>query len=163
MSGTTARKGISRRLYGSIAEGSAFEDQVANQLPQQDFESSRFNNQSKLVAKEEITGDKKGSGKFCCTKHLTHALWGSFTCRKCTTWDRRFFVSSKGNERYRLLSHIKTHRPRPGRNPQLWVPWVSWQALKPIDTYILLRTLSSNTLSLFSSHNVTYQVLYQES
>jgi hypothetical protein len=38
ISDTTALTGASHRLYGSIAEGSAFEEQVANLLPQHDFE-----------------------------------------------------------------------------------------------------------------------------
>jgi hypothetical protein len=38
MSGTTALTGASRRSYGSIDEGSAFEEQVANLLPQHNFE-----------------------------------------------------------------------------------------------------------------------------
>jgi hypothetical protein len=40
MSGTTAMTGISHHSYGSIAEGSAFEEQVANLLPQHNFESA---------------------------------------------------------------------------------------------------------------------------
>jgi hypothetical protein len=40
MSGTTALTGACRRSYGSIAEGNAFEEQVANLLLQHSFESA---------------------------------------------------------------------------------------------------------------------------
>jgi hypothetical protein len=61
------------------------------------------------------------------TKQLTHALQGSFTCRKSTTWTDGF-TSLRRKCALRILSLIKIHRPRPGRNPQQRVPWVPWQA-----------------------------------
>jgi hypothetical protein len=40
----TALMGASRHSYCSLADGSVFEEQVANLLPQHNFESAKFNN-----------------------------------------------------------------------------------------------------------------------
>jgi hypothetical protein len=53
MGSTTALMGASCNSYDSIAESTAFEEQAANLLPQHDFKSAGFNNQSHLVAKPE--------------------------------------------------------------------------------------------------------------
>jgi hypothetical protein len=57
------------------------------------------------------------------TKHLVHALLGSFTCSKSMIWDRQLYFPSEGSVRYRFLSPITTHHPRLDWNPQQWVPW----------------------------------------
>jgi hypothetical protein len=57
--GNTALTGTSHRQYSFIAWFSVFEEQVANLLPQHHFESAWFNNQSHLVAKQNIMGEKE--------------------------------------------------------------------------------------------------------
>jgi hypothetical protein len=79
-----------------------------------------------------ITGEKQVSGNLA-DKASHSFLQGSFTCRKSTTWDRRLYFPSEGSARYGFLSPIKIHRPRPDRKPQQTVPWVLWQARKPLN------------------------------
>jgi hypothetical protein len=46
---------------GSIARVSVIEEQVANLLPQHLFDSARFNNQSHLVAKQEMVAKENNA------------------------------------------------------------------------------------------------------
>jgi hypothetical protein len=43
--------------------------------------------------------------------------YGSFTCRKSTTWDRRLYFPSEGRRATDFIT-LKIHRPRPSLNPR---------------------------------------------
>ena len=72
-----------------------------------------------------------------------HAIWGSFTCRKSTTWDRRLYFPSEGR-RAEDFSPLKIRRLRPGLNPRTWVLKAS---TLPLDHRS--RCISYNSLQLF--------------
>jgi hypothetical protein len=71
--------------YGSLAKGSAFEDQVVNLLPQHDFWISRITKSEPSGSKAGESQLRNGAEKILPTKHLIHAVQGSFTCCKSTT------------------------------------------------------------------------------
>jgi hypothetical protein len=48
----------------------------------------------------------------------------SFTCRKATRWDRRFYFPSDGR-RAKDFFALKIRRLRPGENPRTWTPKAS--------------------------------------
>jgi hypothetical protein len=58
---------------------------------------------------------------------FTRCILGSFTCRKATIWDRRFYFPS---ERRRAVDFfaLKIRQLRPGVNPRTWVPKASQHA-----------------------------------
>ena len=58
--------------------------------------------------------------EFCLNDDF-HAIWGSFTCRKSTTWDRRLYFSSEGRRAEDFFRPEKSWRLRPGFNPRTWV------------------------------------------
>ena len=51
---------------------------------------------------------------------LTRYIYGSFTCRKATTWDRRLYFPSEGRRAGDFFA-LKIRRLRPGANPRTWV------------------------------------------
>jgi len=55
---------------------------------------------------------------------LQRYIYGSFTCRKATTWDRRLYFPSEGR-RTEDFCALKIRRLRPGANPRTWVPKAS--------------------------------------
>jgi hypothetical protein len=55
-------------------------------------------------------------------------LYGPFTCRKSTTWDRRFYFPSEGSRAEDFFA-LKIRRLRPGLNPRTWVLKASTQLL----------------------------------
>jgi hypothetical protein len=57
-----------------------------------------------LIQQPEPSGSEAGVSQvknwvreILLTKHLTHALQGSFTCRKSMIWDQRFYFLPKGS------------------------------------------------------------------
>jgi hypothetical protein len=74
------------------------------------------------VAKQGNTGEKwplnfAYEAFFSC-------LYGSFTCRKYTAWDRRLYFPSEGRRAMDFIT-LKIHRPWPGLNPRTLDPVVS--------------------------------------
>jgi hypothetical protein len=55
---------------------------------------------------------------------FTRYIWGSFTCRKATTWDRRLYFPSEWRRAEDFFG-LKIRRLRPGANPRTWVPKAS--------------------------------------
>jgi len=55
------------------------------------------------------------------------SLFGSFTCRKFTTWDRRLYFPSKGRRAERFFAR-KIRRLQPGLNPRTQVSEASTEA-----------------------------------
>ena len=51
---------------------------------------------------------------------LPRKFYGSFTCRKSTTWDRRLYFPSEGR-RVEDFIVLKIRRLWPGLNPRTWV------------------------------------------
>jgi len=49
-----------------------------------------------------------------------HVILGSFTCRKFTTWDRRFYFSSEGRRAEEFFAR-KIWRLRPGLDPRRYL------------------------------------------
>src|SRR5215475_4793219 len=55
---------------------------------------------------------------------FTCYIYGSFTCRKATTWDRRLYFPSEGRRAEDFFA-LKIRRLRTGVNPLTWVPKAS--------------------------------------
>jgi len=55
---------------------------------------------------------------------FTRYIYGSFTCRKAMTWDRRLYFASEGRRAEDFFA-LKIRRLRPGANPRTWVPKIS--------------------------------------
>ena len=51
-------------------------------------------------------------------------IQGSFTCRRYTTWDRRFYFPSEGRRAEDIFA-LKNPRLLSGLNPRTWVPKAS--------------------------------------
>jgi hypothetical protein len=64
------------------------------------------------------------SGNFCLNADFHVTFYGSFTCRKATTWDRRLYFPSEGR-RAKDFFALKIRRLQPGANPRTWVPKTS--------------------------------------
>ena len=86
------------------------------------FATSRL--QEILAAKGETTWARNGRWILPENARLPHNIQGSFTCRKCTAWDRRLYFPSEGR-RAEDFSPWKIRRLRPGLNPRTWVPKAS--------------------------------------
>jgi hypothetical protein len=52
---------------------------------------------------------------------LPRLIWGSFTCRKYATWDRRLYFPSEGRRAEDFFRPEKSWRFQPGLNPRTWV------------------------------------------
>jgi len=66
---------------------------------------------------------------------LTRYIYGSFTCRKATTWDRRLYFPSKGRPAEDFFA-LKIRRLRRGANPRTWVPKASTLPLDHRSHYV---------------------------
>jgi hypothetical protein len=80
-------------------------------------------------------------GQFGLRFRLPHKSQGSFTCRKCATWDRRLYfpsplVSCIGKIKSRSKRVCDSYRvPRGGYNAQIWVKIQSiWRFVYTTDT-----------------------------
>jgi hypothetical protein len=62
--------------------------------------------------------------KFSLTMRLPMSLYGSLTCRKAATWDRRLYFPSEGRHAEEFFAP-KIRRLRPGLIPLTWLPKVS--------------------------------------
>jgi len=69
-----------------------------------------------------------------------HVTFGSFTCRKFTTWDRRLYFTSEGRRAEDFFTR-KIRLLRPGLNPQTWVPEASTLTSRPPKQLLLLLLL----------------------
>jgi hypothetical protein len=56
-------------------------------------------------------------------------IYGSFTCSKAMTWDRRLYFPSEGRRAEDFFA-LKIQRLQPGANPRTWVPKAS---MLPLD------------------------------
>jgi hypothetical protein len=77
----------------------------------------------------------RGNGRFnfAHNMRLTRYVYGSFTCRKVTTRDRRLYFSSDGRHAEDLFRFArKIRRLQPGVNPRTWVPEASMLTNKPL-------------------------------
>jgi len=63
------------------------------------------------------------SGNFAKCR-LSRYIYGSITCHKATTWDRRLYFPSE-ERRAEDFFALKTRRLRLGANPLTWVPKAS--------------------------------------
>jgi hypothetical protein len=79
------------------------------------------------VAKQGNTGEKWPLN--VADEHLS-CSWGSFTCRKFTTWDRRLYFPSEGRRATDFIA-LKIHRPRPSLNPRTLGPVASTLTTTP--------------------------------
>ena len=73
------------------------------------------------------------------------SLFGSFTCRKFTTWDRRLYFPSEGRRAEDFFAR-KIRRLRPGLNPRTRVPKASTLSSRPP------KPLSKSLVSLFTQN-----------
>ena len=84
--------------------------------------SDRCLHQRTLVVKGGTTWARNGWWILPENARLPRNIQGSFTCRKCTTWDKRLYFPSEGRRAEDFFSPWKIRRFRPGLNPRTWVP-----------------------------------------
>jgi hypothetical protein len=82
-----------------------------------------------LLAKGWMMSEKWPT-KFSLTNTTSTYLYGSLTCRKSTTWDRRLYFSSEGRHVEDFFAR-KIRRFRPGLNPWYWVPEAGMLTTRP--------------------------------
>ena len=94
--------------------------------------------------------------KFCSEALIS--AWGSFTCRKSTTWDPRLYFTSEGSHTQDFYALKKIHRPRPGLNTRSSDPVASMittgpprffsSVLEVIGVCLIFPLSSSQTFSI---------------
>jgi len=96
--------------------------------------------------------------EFCQKWRLPRHFWGSFTCRKFTTWDRRLYFPSEGRRAEEFFAR-KIRRHRPGLKPRTWVPNASTLVSHP-DTYS--NNFSMYSLLITSIHSIILQSILRQ-
>jgi hypothetical protein len=98
------------------------------------------------------------AGQFGLRFQVPRKSQGSFTCRKCATWDRRIYFPSEGRHAVDFFPR-KIRLPRPGSNTQSRVPEASMLTTRPpkMLTHLILY-ISTVSRILFPSRGVNAAV-----
>jgi len=87
---------------------------------------------------------------------LSRYIYGSFTCRKATTWGRRLYFPSEGRHAVDFFP-LKIRRLQPAVNSRTWVPKAS---MLPLDHRSRLMWLFPDIINCVTLHIVGYILEY---
>ena len=86
--------------------------------------------------------EREKSDKFC--SEVLISAWGSFTCRKSTTWDPQLYFPSQGSHSQDFYTLKKINQPWLGLNPRTSDPVKSTITTGPPGLAIFLNNTCSN-------------------